>query len=103
MWAAEEQIPLSVEGPHGLVANGTVQLSRRRMFVHLLNYDSAKIPTLHNILVRVSLPDKAKAQRVTLHTPGTGDPQSIEFRQEAAGSLFTVADLHAYALITVEW
>lgn len=102
-WAAEDQIPLSVQGPPGLVANGTVQLSRRRMFVHLLNYDSAKIPTRHNIPVRVSLPGKATAQRVTLHTPGTGDPQNIEFRKEATGSLFTVPNLHAYALITVEW
>ena len=102
-WAAGEQIPFSVEGPPGLVANGAVQLSRRRMFVHLLNYDSAKIPTLRNVPVRVSLPDNAKAQSVTLHAPGTGDPQSIEFRKEVAGSLFTVPDLHAYALITIEW
>jgi hypothetical protein len=101
-WAADEQIPLSVEGPPGLVANATVQLSHRRMFVHLLNYDSAKIATLHNIPVRVSLPDGATAQSVILHAPGTDGPQRIESRQEA-GTLFTVPDLHAYALITIEW
>ena len=102
-WAAEDQIPLSVEGPAGLVANGTLQHSRRRMFVHLLNYDSARSPMLHDILVRVSLPDKAKAQKVTLQMPGAAASQSLEFRNEVAGSLFTVPDLHAYALITIQW
>jgi hypothetical protein len=102
-WAAEDQIPLSVEGPAGLVANETVQLSRRRMFVHLLNYNCEKTPALHNIPVRVSLPDKAKAQKVTLHAPATGESRSIDFRTEAAATLFTVPDLHAYALITVQW
>jgi hypothetical protein len=102
-WAAEDQIPLSVEGPHGLVASCTVQPSRRRMFVHLLNYASAKIPTLHNIPVRVSLPNKAKAQKVTLHTPGTPGPRGIEFRNEVEGSLFTVPDLPTYALVAIQW
>jgi hypothetical protein len=102
-WAAEDQIPLSVEGPAGLVASCTVQPSRRRMFVHLLNYDSANLPKIHDIPVRVSLPDRAKAQKVTLHTPGTAGLRSIEFRNEAVGSLFTVPDLHTYALTTIQW
>jgi hypothetical protein len=102
-WAAEDQIPLSVEGPSGLVANATVQPARRWLFVHLLNYDYAKVLTLHNISVRVSLPAKAEAQIVTLRVPGSVTGQSIPFRNEGAISRFTVSELHAYALITIEW
>lgn len=60
-WAAEGRIPLSIEEPDGLVANYTAQISRRRMFVHLVNYNSAKIPKLQDIRVRVSLPGATKA------------------------------------------
>jgi hypothetical protein len=102
-WAAQDEIPLSVEGPAGLVANCTVQQFRRRMYAHLLNYDSEKTPTLHGISARVSLPDKAKAQSVTLHMPGVMELRPLEFRNEASGSSFTVPDLHTYGLIEIQW
>jgi hypothetical protein len=102
-WAAQDEIPLSVDGPTGLVAHCTVQHLRRRMYVHLLNYDSAKTPTLYGISARVLLPDKAEAQKVTLHMPGAMEPRHLEFHNEAARSSFTVPDLHTYVLIEIQW
>lgn len=102
-WAAEDQMPLSIEGPEGVVANCTAQPSRRRMFVHLVNYNSAKIAMLHDIRVRVILPGNRKALNVTVHAPGTAETQSIEFSSEASSTSFTVPNLQTYALITVQW
>jgi hypothetical protein len=102
-WAAEGQIPLSIEGPDGLVANFTAQTSRKRMFVHLLNYDSAKISKLQDIEVRVSLPGAAKASGVTLRAPGTAGERSVDFSNEGSSASFTVADMRTYALITIQW
>jgi hypothetical protein len=102
-WAAEDQIPLSIEGADGVVANCTVQLSRRRMLVHLVNYNSSKIATLHDIRVRVLLPSNVKASIVMLHAPGTAEPQSIDFSSEGSRALFTVPGLETYAFVAVQW
>jgi hypothetical protein len=102
-WATEDQIPLSVEGSDGVVASCTAQHSRQRMFVHLVNYNSAKLATQHNLRVRVILPDKQKASKVVLHAPGTTETQSLNFTNEASRTSFTVPALHTYALITIQW
>ena len=102
-WAGEDQIPLSIEGPDGLVAHCTTQPSRRRTFVHLVNYNSAKIATPHDIRVRILLPGHVKASNVTLHAPGKAEPRTIDFSSEASRTLFIVPEMKTYALITVKW
>lgn len=102
-WAAEGQIPLSIEGPDGLVANYTAQTSRRRIFVHLVNYNSAKIPNLQDIRVRVSSPGAAKVSGVILRSPETAGERSIDFSNEGYLVVFTVANMGTYALITIQW
>jgi hypothetical protein len=102
-WAADDQLPLSADGPDGLVVNSTIQSSRRRMFVHLLNYNSAAAPTLHDIRVSVLLPGNAKSSGVTVRVTGTTEARTVDFKQENARTVFVIPDLHTYALATVTW
>jgi Beta-galactosidase trimerisation domain/Beta-galactosidase len=102
-WAAGDQLLLSADGPDGLVVNCTTQPSRRRMFVHLLNYNAVAAPTLHGIRVSVLLPGNAKASGVTARITSTTGAREIDFKQEDARTSFVLPDLHTYALITVTW
>ena len=85
------------------MANCTTQPSRQRTFVHLVNYASAKTATLHDLRVRVILPDDRKASKMTLQAPGTAETQSIDFSNDASRTSFTVPTLQTYALITIQW
>jgi len=92
-WGAEERIPLVVEGSAGTVANCTVQASKRRMMVHLLNYNAAKVAMVRDTSVRVLLPNGEKAAKATLRVPGAPGESELPLENE----------LRHYALITLNW
>jgi hypothetical protein len=102
-WAAEDQIPLTIDGPDGVVANCTAQPSQRKMFIHLANYNSTQTATLHDIRVRVILPVNVKASSVILHAPRADEAWSVGFTSEGSGTSFTLPTLQTYALIAVQW
>ncbi len=102
-WAAEDQIPLTLDGPDFLVANCTRQTRNQRFLVHLVNYDVVKTPTLSNLKVRVALPRNKKAQKVTLYAPDANDARSLDFTSDSSGTRFTVPEMKAYAMVSVQW
>jgi hypothetical protein len=102
-WATEERIPISVEGPTGTVANCTLQISKRRMYVHLLNYDAARVATVRDVPVRVLLPRGARASKATLRTPGSVEGADIHIEIDPLGTSMTIPELHHYALLTIQW
>ncbi len=102
-WAAEERIPISVEGPTGTVANCTVQISKRRMYVHLLNYNAASVATVRDVSVQVLLPGGAKATNATLRTPGSTGKPDTNTDIDTSGTSMSIPELHHYALLTIQW
>jgi hypothetical protein len=102
-WGADDKIPLHVEGSAGIVGNCTVQTAKRRMMVHLLNYNAAHVATAHDTAVRVLLPDGAKPTKATLRLPGSTAATELDVRSDAGVASFSLPELKYYALITVEW
>ena len=102
-WGAEEKIPLAVEGSAGTVANCTVQRSKRRMLVHLLNFNATRVATVRDTSVRVLLPNGEKAAKATLRVPGVGEETELAVQTDAGSALINLPELQYYALITVQW
>ena len=102
-WGAEEKIPLEVEGSAGTVANCTVQRSKRRMLVHLLNFNATRVATVRDTSVRVLLPNGEKAAKATLRVPGVGEETELAVQTDAGSALINLPELQYYALITVQW
>ncbi len=101
-WAAGSPIPFTVDGPEFLVANYTCQLRNRRYFIHLVNYNATKVPSLADILVRVEPLRNERTLRVTLCTPGSNNAQPLDFSNDGYNTTFTVPELRTYALIAVQ-
>jgi len=102
-WGAEEKIPLEVEGSAGTVANCTVQRSKRRMLVHLLNFNATRVATVRDTSVRVLLPNGEKAAKATLRVPGVEEETELAVQTDAGSALINLPELQYYALITVQW
>ena len=102
-WGAEEKIPLEVEGSAGTVANCTVQRSKRRMLVHLLNFNATRVATVRDTSVRVLLPNGEKAAKATLRVPGVEEETELAVETDAGSALINLPELQYYALITVQW
>jgi hypothetical protein len=102
-WAADDQIPLHVEGPEFLVANCTIQPQNRRMAVHLVNYNAEQVPVISAIRISATLPDKRRAVKVSAVAPDFQDSRQIEFTRQDGRTVFTVPEVRTYALMMIEW
>jgi hypothetical protein len=102
-WAAQDQLPIKLDGPRGIVVNYTGQSSKQRAFVHLLNYAQTAAATAEPISVGVRLPDNRRASRVTVHTPGSKAEQVIDFSKDGALTFFSIPRVEVYSLATIEW
>ena len=102
-WAAESQIPLTLDGPEFLVANCTHQARDQRFLVHLVNYNVTKVPSLADLQLLVALPKNKRARKVTLYAPDSKEARPLNFTNDNSGTRFTMPELRAYALIAVQW
>lgn len=102
-WGADNRLPLVLDAPDGVVGHCTVQMPKRRMLVHLVNYDFNRNPKAHAIHIRLVVPDEAKPCMVLLHVPGAGAAVSLDFTSASNRISFTVGELSSYALISVAW
>ncbi len=101
-WAAGDPIPFTVDGPEFLVANYTCQPRNRRYLIHLVNYNTTKVPSLADIQVRVETSRNEKTHRVTLYAPDSNNAQPLDFSNHGYSTTFTVPELRTYALIAVQ-
>jgi hypothetical protein len=102
-WAAEDEIPVTIEGPDFLVANYTLQNREQRLLLHLVNYDATATPTISGSRVRVVLPKNSKARSATLYEPDSNAPQSLTLSGVGTAAEFTVPELKTYALVAIQW
>ena len=102
-WAAGDQVPIRFNGPRGFVINYTGQLSKQRVFLHVVNYNEAKAATAMPIEIGVQLPDNRHPIRVTARTPGSTGAQAINFSKDGLVTVFTIPSMRAYYLVMIEW
>ena len=102
-WASDERIPLALEAPEGIVANCTLQPARRRMLVHLVNYNVRKVAEVKDIRVQVLLHEGVKAVNITHYEPGAAQPRALDFTTAAPRTMFTVPTLGSYAVLAIAW
>jgi hypothetical protein len=56
-WAAREELPVRVDGPHPLVVNLVAQPKRHRLLLHMINYSRSEA-TIDDIKVECRMPIK---------------------------------------------
>jgi hypothetical protein len=101
-WAANDPLPFVVDGPDYLVANYTWQPKNRRYLIHLVNYDVANKPSIGEISIRVnSLPRLASSQ-ITLYSPESKEPRTLNFTSSGSAINFTVPGIATYALVAIQ-
>jgi hypothetical protein len=96
-WAAQDNIPVVVSGPEYLVMNLVSQPEKRRLIIHLVNYNVAAVPEIEPIDVTCRLPDGGAIQHVTLYSPDSPTPLSISFRN----STFTIPKINTYCVALI--
>jgi hypothetical protein len=102
-WGAGNQVPIRFKGPRGLVINYTGQLSKQRVFIHVVNYDPAQTATSMPIEIGIQLPDDRHVTRVMASAPGSKESQEINFSEEGSTTVFTIPSVQTYCLVTIEW
>jgi hypothetical protein len=102
-WAAQDLSPFTVEGPEYLVANYTQQTKEHRSLIHLVNYNVTQVPSIKNVPVKVALPGNKKAGKMVLYAPEVDSPRTIPFRIKDQYLHCVVPEIHAYAVMAVQW
>lgn len=102
-WAAQADIPLGVAAPDFVAANLVEQSERGRRMVHLVNYNSAKMPAIQDIKVRCAVPEGKSANAVRLYSVRSDAGDTMNFRMQDASAVFTVPQLNTYCIAVVSW
>lgn len=102
-WAAQGEIPLKVSGPDYLIANLVEQPEKRRRLIHLINYNSANVPSIENIEIECEVPEANAARSVSLYSADSEVPSDLKFEMRGAKAAFTVPSLRVYCIVAVSW
>jgi glycosyl hydrolase family 42 (putative beta-galactosidase) len=102
-WAAKDDIPVTISGPLYLVANVVEQRDKRRIMVHLMNYNVRNVPKVESVKVACRLPGGAAAKGVKAYSPDMDTPQSLDVTAGSSGSSFTVPEVKTYTMLVVNY
>jgi hypothetical protein len=102
-WAARDEIPVSISGPLYLVANVVEQTKKRRMMVHLINYNVSNVARIKDIKVTCRLPGGARANSVKTYSPDSENPQELNVTSASTGTSFTVPEVHTYTMAVITY
>jgi hypothetical protein len=102
-WASDDQVPVRVKAPRGVVINYTCQPLKQRALVHVLNYDRSQAAVDQAIEVSVRLPNDRKARRGTVQAPGSKNAQELALETSGAMARFTLSNVKTYSVVKLEW
>jgi hypothetical protein len=102
-WAADDQVPIRLNAPRGVVINYTGQLLKQRAFIHVVNYDRSNAAKSNEIKIGVRLPDNRQPRKVTAYTPGSKTAQSIDFENSGPLTRLTLSNVQTYGVVAIEW
>ena len=101
-WAARGDIPVNVSGPGYLVANTVEQHEKRRMIVHLVNYNAGAAPALDPVEVTCSVPDGQSVKAVRVISPDAAGLQATGMKMDGRNVSFRVP-VKTYSMAVIEW
>ena len=102
-WAANGRMPVEVSGPPFLVANPVSQPEKRRMILHLVNYDAGKGRPVEGLDVTCELPAGSSIKEIRLLSPDWTEPQGVKVGGSGSTVNFTVPEVKTYVLAVVSW
>jgi len=102
-WAAGDSMPVSVSGPPYLIANLVSQQAKRRILLHLVNYDAKNAPSVKSIEVACRLPHGATVKEVVVYSPDFDTPHSLNASGSEGICVFTVPEIRVYSVVAVSW
>ena len=100
--AARDDIPVEVSGPAYLVANVVEQPGKRRMMVHLVNYNAGKLAALPPVEVACRIPAGQSAKGVRIYSPDAAEPQTVVMKSDGSKVGFAVP-VKTYSVAVIEW
>jgi len=101
-WAEGGRLALEVAAPPTVAAELVEQKQKGEMIVHLLNYDVARTPSVHQIGIDLRLPEGKKATKVSLVSPDEAGTLSLPFLPKNGRVSFSVPSLKTYSLAIVQ-
>ena len=79
------------------------QRQAKKLFVHLLNYDVARTPTVSNVGVKLRLPKgSSAAERVILLSPDEATGQTLPHKVLDGAVEFVVPHLNTYDVAVIQ-
>jgi hypothetical protein len=100
-WAARDDVPVQVGGPAYLVSNLVEQPGKRRMMLHLVNYNAKKAASIEPVEVICRLPRGQAAKEVRIYSPDLDGPRIIEMKIAASQVSFAVL-VKTYTLAVIQ-
>jgi len=100
-WAAKGNLGVRIKAPEYLVANMVSQAGRRRMMLHLLNYNAREAPMKSPVEVTWQLP--APAREMRLLSPDLKEPLVLHGQNEHSAVTFSVPAVQVYSLVAASW
>jgi hypothetical protein len=101
-WAARDAIPVQVGGPAYLVSNVVEQPEKRRMMLHLVNYNAKKVAALDPVQISCRLPQGQTAKEVRIYSPDMDESRTVEMKNGASEVTFA-APVKTYTIAVVTW
>jgi hypothetical protein len=101
-WAARNDVPVQVSGPAYLVSNLVEQPAKRRMMLHLVNYNAKKIGSLEAVEVICRLPRGQAAKEVRIYSPDLDGSRAIEMKSTSSQVSFAVP-VKTYTVAVIQW
>jgi len=102
-WLAQDELPVRVGGPLFLAANPVIQPDRRRIMVHLVNYDAGRGSSVRAVEVACRLPAQVQVKEAKLMSPDLDKPLDLKFSTRDGVVRFTVPEVKVYAFATLSW
>jgi hypothetical protein len=101
-WAARDDVPVRVGGPAYLVSNLVEQPEKRRMVLHLVNYNAKRVASLDPVEVVCRLPRGQAAKEVRIYSPDLDAPRAVEMKSAESQVSFAVP-VKTYTLAVIQW
>ena len=100
--AAGGSLSVEVKAPLTVTAEVLEQRQKRRLLVHLVNYDAVRNPEVRNIQVSLSIPAGAAVERVSLLSPDQEQPRPLTCAVRNQRAEFVVPVLKTYSLAVLQ-
>ena len=100
--AAGGSLSVEVKAPLTVTAEVLEQKQKRRLLVHLVNYDAIRNPEVRNIQVSLSIPAGAAVERISLLSPDQEQPGALACAIRNQRAEFVVPALKTYSLAVLQ-